>query len=233
MTRPRVSNCLLLVAVAGILFASSPLFAQFRSSVEGTVSDSSGAVVAAAQVVLTNQDTAVSQTSVSNDAGVYRFPSLGPGSYTLTVTKPGFQTFKQENITLAAEETRTVPLVLKVGQTQETVTVTTEAAAIQLAESKIASDITAKEINEIPLSGRNVFNLVSQTPGVTGIGQASGGAFDNNVFSLVNGGQTNANGQRGDANAFYLDNTYATSNPDPGVYNLTPNPIPSRNFTSP
>ena len=102
---------------------------------------------------------------------MYRFPSLGLGHYTLTATKPGFETYKQENITLAAEETRTVPLVLKVGQTQETVTVTTEAAAVQLSESKIASDITSKEITELPISGRNIFNLVSQTPGVTGIGQ--------------------------------------------------------------
>jgi hypothetical protein len=224
MTQLRLSHGLLVVAMAGFLLASNPLWAQFRSSVEGTVADSSGALVAGAQVIVTNQETGVAQTSVSNEAGVYRFPSLGPGRYTVTATKAGFETFKQENITLAAEETRTVPLVLKVGQTQETVTVTTEAAAVQLSESKIASDITSKEITELPISGRNIFNLVSQTPGVTGIGQASGGAFDNNVFSLVNGGQTNANGQRGDANAFYLDNTYATSNPDPGVYNLTPNP---------
>lgn len=224
MAKCRLSNAFLLLVMVGTVLASSLVFAQFRSSIEGTVADSSGAVVVGAQIVLMNQDTGVSQTTASNDAGVYHFPSLGPGHYTLTTTKAGFQTFRQENITLAAEETRTVPLVLKVGQTQETVTVTTEAAAVQLAESKIASDIGTREINQLPIAGRNVFNLVSMTPGVTGTGQASGGAFDNSVFSLVNGGQTNANGQRGDANAFYLDNTYATSNPDPGVYNLTPNP---------
>ena len=224
MTKLRVSTGLLLVALAGILLASSPLFAQFHSAIEGTVTDSSGAAVAGAQVVLTNQDTGVSVTSVSNDTGAFRFPSLGLGKYTLTASKSGFQTVKQENVALAAEETRTIPLVLKVGGVAETITITEDAAAVQLAESKIASGIGSQEITELPLTGRNIFNLVSLTPGVTGIGQASGGAFDNNVFSLVNGGQTNANGQRGDANAFYLDNTYATSNPDPGVYNLTPNP---------
>src|SRR5450755_4231131 len=166
MIKLRLTNCLLLIAVAGTLLTASPLFAQFRSSIEGTVTDTSGAVVAGAQVVLSNQDTAISQTSTSNDTGVYRFPGLGPGNYTLTTTKAGFETFKQQNITLAAEETRTVRLTLKIGQTQEVVTVTTEAAAVQLVESKISSDITSKEISQLPLSGRNVFNLVSQTPGV-------------------------------------------------------------------
>ncbi|HKI24920.1 MAG TPA: carboxypeptidase-like regulatory domain-containing protein, partial [Candidatus Sulfotelmatobacter sp.] len=92
MTRLRVSNGLVLAALAGVLLASSPLFAQFHSAIEGTVTDSSGAAVPAAQVVLTNQDTGVSQTTVSNDTGAYHFPSLGLGKYTLTATKQGFQT---------------------------------------------------------------------------------------------------------------------------------------------
>ena len=198
--------------------------AQFRSSIEGTVSDASGAVLADVSVELTNTATGISQTVQTSSSGVFRFPTLPPGTYTIKAAKPGFQTLTQENVSLLAQETRTVPMVMKVGQVQETVTVTSEAAAIQLAESKIGADISAKEITALPLSGRNVFNMVSLTPGVTGVGQASGGAFDNSVFSLVNGGNTNANGQRGDANAFYLDNTFATSNPDPGVYNLSPNP---------
>jgi hypothetical protein len=167
MTKRHVSSCLVFVAVAGILFASTPSFAQFRSAIEGNVVDSSGAAVAGAQVVLTNQDNGVSVTATSNETGLFRFPSLGLGKYTLTATKAGFQTVKQENIALAAEETRTVPLVLKVGAIQETVTITEDAAAIQLAESKIASGISSQEITELPLTGRNIFNLVSMTPGVT------------------------------------------------------------------
>ena len=199
MSKFRVANGLLFVALSGILLASSPLLAQFHSAIEGTVTDSTGAAVPGAQVILTNQDTGVSQTSVTNDTRAYHFPSIGLGKYSLTATKSGFQTVKQENIALAAEETRTIPLTLKVGTVAETITITEDAAAVQLAESKIASGIGSQEITELPLTGRNIFNLVSMTPGVTGIGQASGGAFDNNVFSLVNGGQTNANGQRGDA----------------------------------
>src|SRR5208283_4049162 len=126
----RFSSCWVFVALVGILFSSRPLFAQFHSSIEGTVTDSSGAVVAGAQIVLTDQNTAVSLTSISNGGGLFRFPSLGLGTYTLTVTKQGFEAFKQENISLAAEETRTIPLILKVGQARETVTITADAAAI-------------------------------------------------------------------------------------------------------
>ena len=229
MTKLRFLNRLWVVAVL-ISVSTTPLLAQFRSSIEGTVTDASGAVLSDVNLMLINTATGVSQIAQSNAEGYFRFPTLPPGSYKLTATKPGFQTLNQENVSLLAQETRTVPMVMKVGQVQETVTVTSEAAAIQLAESKIGADISAKEISELPLTGRNVFNVVSLTPGVTGVGQASGGAFDNSVFSLVNGGNTNANGQRGDANSFYLDNTYATSNPDPGVYNLTPNPESIQEF---
>jgi hypothetical protein len=198
--------------------------AQFRSSIEGTVTDSTGAVVPDAQVTLTNVNTGISSTAPSNGEGLFRFPSLAPGRYKLTVTKKGFATTSQENIELLAEEIRTVPLTLKAGEITETVTVTAESAPIQLSEAKIESDISAREISQLPLPGRNFGNLILQTPGVTGTGNASGNASDTDIFSLVNNPQVNGGGQRGDGNAFYIDNTLATSNPDPGVFNLTPNP---------
>jgi hypothetical protein len=212
------------IVAAAVVFLSAPLLAQFRSSIEGTVSDPSGAVVAGVQIVLTNTETGVSQTTQSSAEGSYHFPSLPPGSYKLTATKPGFQTLIQENVSLLAQETRTVPLVMKVGQIQETVTVTAENAPIQFSEAKVASDISARELHELPLAGRNILNLLTVTPGVTGVGTAGANAGGTDVFSLVNNPFANANGQRGDGNAFYVDNSLATSNPDPGAFNLTPNP---------
>jgi len=206
------------------LLLSSPAFAQFRSAIEGTVTDPSGAVVPDAQVTLTNVDTGISKSVQSNGEGLFRFPSLPPGRYKLTATKQGFATTAQENVELLAEEIRTVPLALKAGAVTETVTITAQVNPVQLAEAKIASDISAREISQLPLAGRNIGNLILQTPGVTGTGNASGNANDTDIFSLVNNPQANGGGQRGEANAFYLDNTLATSNPDPGVFNLTPNP---------
>src|SRR5712692_8102015 len=112
--------------VLGLLL-SSPVFAQFRSSIEGTVTDPSGAVVPDAKVTLTNVDTGVSTTVPSNGDGLFRFPSLPPGRYKVTATKQGFATTTQINITLAAEEIRTVPLALKTGAVTEIVTIAAEA----------------------------------------------------------------------------------------------------------
>ncbi len=223
MVRLRVSSRLW-VLVSAVLLLSTPMFAQFRSSIEGTVTDNSGAVIPAVQVTLMNTETGVSQSSQSNSEGLFRFSSLPPGSYKLTAAKQGFQTLIQENVSLSAQETRTVPLALRVGQTQESVTVTAENAPIQLSEAKVASDISARELRELPLPGRNPLDLLVQTPGVTGVGLAQQTAGGTDVFSLVNNPFNQANGQRGDGNSFYVDNTLANSNPDPGAYNLTPNP---------
>src|SRR5207249_5924329 len=120
-------------------------------------------------------------------------PSLPPGSYKLNANKQGFQTLVQENVSLLAQETRTVPMVLKLGQISETVTVTGENAPIQLSEAKVASDISARELKELPLPGRNILSILSQTPGVTGVGNAQQTAGGTDIFSLVNNPFNNAN----------------------------------------
>jgi hypothetical protein len=214
---------LAVVFILGI-YIVSPALAQFRSGIEGTVTDSSGAVVVDAQVTLANVDTGVTRTVPSNAEGIFRFSSLGPGRYKVTATKQGFATVQQENITLAAEEIRTVPLTLKPGAATETVTITAEANPIQLSEAKISGDISTQELSQLPLPGRNVGSILSQIPGVTGTALASGNNTDNDIFGLVNAPQVNGAGQRGEGNAFYVDNTLANSNPDPGVFNLSPNP---------
>jgi hypothetical protein len=205
------------------MLLSMPAKAQFKSSIEGSVTDASGAVVPEAQVTLTNVDTGVTRTVPTNEEGLYRFPALAPGHYRLTATKKGFAKTSAENIVLLAEEIRTVPLALKAGEVTETVTVTAETTPIQLSESKVGSDISAHELSQLPLAGGNLANLIQQTPGVTGVGTAGGNNTDNDIFGLVNSPYANGGGQRGDGNAFYVDNTLATSNPDPGVFNLTPN----------
>lgn len=206
------------------MLLSAPALAQFQSAIEGTITDPAGAAVPDAQITLTNVDTGISQTAPTNAEGLFRFAALPPGNFKITATKQGFTTALQNNIALLGAEVRTVNLALRAGEVRETVTVMADYTPIQLSESKIASDISAQELTQLPLAGRNIGNMISYTPGVTGTGNASQNANDTDVFSLVNNPTNTANGQRGEGNAFYVDNTLATSNPDPGVYNLTPNP---------
>src|SRR5260221_3434191 len=125
--------------IAGItaLALCTPLWAQFRSSIEGTVTDSSGAVVSGTELTLTNTETGVSQTAQSNDSGYFRYPALPPGTYKIAATKSGFKSVTQTNVVVLAQEIRTIPIVLQPGQVQETVTVSAEPPAIQLSEVKI------------------------------------------------------------------------------------------------
>ena len=108
MTKFRFINRLWVIAVLLSVF-TTPLLAQFRSSIEGTVTDASGALLGEVTVVLINPATGVSQTAQSNAEGYFRFPTLPPGSYKLTATKPGFQTLNQENVSLLAQEPALCP----------------------------------------------------------------------------------------------------------------------------
>jgi Carboxypeptidase regulatory-like domain/TonB-dependent Receptor Plug Domain len=212
--------CLFLILASTSLCAR----AQFRSALEGTVTDPSGLIVPEAQIVLVNLDNGVSLTAQTNTSGYYSFPTLPPGRYKITASVKGFASVTQENITLIGTEVRTIPLVLKVGAVTETVTVTAEPPALQRSEAKVTSSISATEIRNLPLAGRNVLDVVSLTPGVTGVGNMSSQAGSFDIFSLVGEPKVNANGQRGDGNGYYVDGISANSNPDPGTVYVTLNP---------
>ncbi|HEU4389103.1 MAG TPA: TonB-dependent receptor [Blastocatellia bacterium] len=206
------------------LLGSINVFAQYQSAIEGTITDASGAVIPEAQVTLINVDTNVSQTTRSNSVGFYSFPTLAPGKYKITAAAKGFVSVTQENITVAGNEVKTVAVSLKVGDVAEQVTVTAEPPPVQLAEGKVGSSISTAEIRNLPMAGRNILDLVSVTPGVTGVGNASGNAGSFDIFSLVGEPKVNANGQRGDGNGYYVDGVSANSNPDPGTVYVTLNP---------
>src|SRR5215475_9572661 len=199
------------------IFTALTAHAQFRSAIEGNVTDPSGGVVADAQVVLTNVDTGVNLTSKTNSAGYYSFPTLPPGKYRITVSATGFSSVKQENITLGGSEIRTISLALKVGDVSDTVTITSDPLPIQSSEAKVTSNISAAQIRNLPMAGRNILDLVSLAPGVTGIGNMSSQAGSFGIGRLVGEPKVNANGQRGDGNGYYVDGISANSNPDPGT----------------
>ena len=201
-----------------LLLVTSPrAFAQFSSSLQGTVQDGTGATIPSATVTLTNTETAVSQKTVADSSGVYRFSSLAPGKYRIESTATGFNAAKTE-FTLSTGETRNVPIVLSVGQVSATVDVTSQQPILDSSDSRNQLTIDTAALNTLPLAARNPLALITLAPGVTGIGA---GTATN--FNPENSVDASANGRGANGNLYVVDGLDVTSSIRPGVVNLTPN----------
>ena len=147
---------------------STSIFGQATASatIQGTITDKSGAVVAGAQVVAKNKATDITRTASSSDVGDYRFELLPAGTYTVAVTKTGFATFSQ-TIEVLVGQTATVNAELKPGSESELIEVSGEAMPlIDQEKTDVSQNITPKEVEELPMVGRDVANLAYLAPGV-------------------------------------------------------------------
>lgn len=211
-----------------VLFAlaASPLCrAQFSGGVQGVVQDPSGAVIPKATLTLLNAATNVSHTTASDQAGDYRFVSLPPGSYSISAKAAGFATRKVD-FQLQTNETINIPISLNVSTQSENVEVTTQAPVMNTAETRTELTLTNQAVDSLPLSGRNLINLVTMAPGVTGTGTAAGGSPGSSVdnFSTELQVDASANGRGSVGNMYIVDGLDVTSFIRPGVLNLVPNP---------
>src|SRR5436853_825651 len=142
-------------------------FAQATASatIQGTITDKSGAVVAGAEVVVKNKATDITRTTSSDETGSYRFELLPVGTYTVTVTKGGFGAFTQ-TIEILVGQTATANAELKPGAESEVIEVTSEAPLLDQAKTDVSQNITPTEVQELPMIGRDVANLAYLAPGV-------------------------------------------------------------------
>src|ERR1035438_3185473 len=124
-TRSVLTTLFLLTFVAGILTAQ-----EYRGRVQGTVRDTSDAVIPGASVTLHNINTGISTVRATNDAGRYIFDLVEPGSYSISIENRGFSKFLQQNVPVAAGGDVTVDAILKAGDVQDTVTVSAEASQV-------------------------------------------------------------------------------------------------------
>jgi hypothetical protein len=220
------------LAVAGALLLvlagdCRPSWAQFASAIEGTVMDPSEAVVPGAAVTITNEATGVTQTGQTTSAGYYRFPALPGGVYTIKVSLQGFKSWVGEHIRLESTQTRAVNVTLEVGTANsEEVTVTADAPLVETSQARVSALIEENQIKDLPLVGRNFFNLVVLTPGVTG--RVTGGtqSYAQSNADLYNnefGVGMNANGARTESNNFMVDSGTVSSSQRNGVANINPN----------
>ena len=140
---------------------------QFTGTLQGTVQDSTGAVVVGAEIAVTNQNTNVTINTVTGSSGHYTVPQLPPGTYRVTVKKSGFKTASVADIKLDVQQIRSADVSLDVGQATETVTVSVSgAAALETTSTTLAQTIENKRIVDLPLNGRNPFALAVLSPGV-------------------------------------------------------------------
>lgn len=145
-----------------VLGVGSPLFAQaLRSSVEGRVTDQSGAVISGADVTLTNLRTGETSVTVTNEAGRYIFPSVPVARYSLQVTLPGFATFEESNFVVSVSQRVTIDATLAPGDVTETVTVEAGGLtqALETRSNELGTLIDSRRVQELPLNGRNVLQL--------------------------------------------------------------------------
>jgi hypothetical protein len=209
--------CLILLATSGSAFA------QFNSSIEGTVTDASGALIADVTVRVTNEATGLDIVTKTSSTGYYRVPTLPAGQYRVEASKEGFDTAVQSGVVLDIAKVQAVPLQLQVGQVTTKVSVSGAPPVVETSEAHISELTTAPEVIALPLAGRNALNVIAQTPGVTGSGLVSDRAGANDIFNAANAPSVTANGQRGSSNGFYLDDTSVNDNPDGGSAKLSPN----------
>jgi Carboxypeptidase regulatory-like domain len=174
-------TCLLL-----LLVQAQTVFGQVdQGSVEGTVTDASGAVIPNAKVTLLNKDQGLSLETTTKANGDYIFTPVRIGNYSLSVTAPGFSTTTQENLKVDLAQHLQVNMQLKTGSTTETVEVTTAPPLLQTEEGSVGQVVNERSINSLPLNGRN-FTFLAQlgagvnTPQADTRGNAASGAFTAN-----------------------------------------------------
>jgi len=157
----------LLLGVLLLTLGSGNAFGQATASatIQGTITDKSGAVVSGAEIVGKNKATDASRTTSSDDTGSYRFELLAAGTYTVTVNKTGFAPVAQ-TIEILVGQTATVNAELKPGAASELIEVTSEAPVLDLQKTDVSQNITPKEVEDLPMVGRDVANLAYLAPGV-------------------------------------------------------------------
>ena len=191
MSLPRCTR--LLLSAFALAFLAPSLQAQSRvtaADVTGTVVDASGAPLPGVTVTITNIDTNVARTAITDARGHYRAPALPPGTYRVAAAMSGFGDQKREPVTLTLGQEANIDFSLGVGGRQESVTVMVEAPVVETTRTVVSSTVTRAQIENLPSNGRNYVDFALITPGVTASATGSNLSFA---------------GQRGTSNNVMID----------------------------
>ncbi|WP_263382402.1 TonB-dependent receptor [Granulicella arctica] len=169
---------LFLASIFAFVFGSAvtlPAFSQtFRGGINGTVNDRTGAAIANASVTATQTETGVAHSSTSSSGGEFLFQDLPLGSYSVTVSFPGFSTVKTDKIAVSAGVIYTLPVKLEISTSSTTIEVDAAAIALDTTSTVQNTVLDAKTVEDIPLNGRDFTQMIALSPGYGGY---SGGGF--------------------------------------------------------
>jgi hypothetical protein len=192
---------LMFLAISGWV-SRAALAQQASASVNGVVTDPSGAAIPNAQVELTNVNKAVTKTTTTNAEGAYVFLNVVPGAYTMRASAPGFASVTQPPITLEVNQTATFDFHMKVGATEQSISVEAAAAGVESSTAELGTVVNNQEVRDLPLNGRNFTQLLTITAGVANVNrdqsQFGGGGWAGNsigsfAFPAVNGARNRSN----------------------------------------
>ena len=193
----RPYRILIFAVLAFVSFRGSALFAQAGGgSVVGTIHDPSGAAVPKADLALTSKDTGAALGTKSSSAGEYVFPLVPVGTYTLTISAPGFQQVQQQNVTVGLNKTVNVDETLQVGSASSTVQVEALTSQLETTTSQAATTIDQQTFDDLPIAmtgaARSVTSIADLMPGVAdtaAIGYGTTGAQGQEFSTTISGGQ--------------------------------------------
>jgi hypothetical protein len=158
----------------------------FYGSIVGAVTDPAQAAIPVAKVTLTNTGTGERRSTLSGSDGGYRFVDLVPGTYKLEIEQTGFKRYTRDQIQVNVETAVRQDVSLEIGQVSQTLEVTAEVALLQTENAALGQTVAPRTVQELPLNGRNVLNLVTMVAGVVPQGSSDGSLTGKNVFAAGN-----------------------------------------------
>jgi hypothetical protein len=184
----------LIAALAALLgLCISPAWGQATTSLRGTVTDPSNAAIPNAAVHLVNTGTGFARTATTDAQGDYVFNAVLPGEYTVTVEASGFAKFQQTNVQLLVNLPATLNVKMKIGATTQTVTVTEQAPLLNTTDASQGNTMSGNQIEDMPLEGRNVAQLLTLQPGVVFTSNRNDLAGNDTRSGSVNGARSDQN----------------------------------------
>jgi 3D (Asp-Asp-Asp) domain-containing protein len=187
------------------------------TSIVGTVSDPTGAVVPSAKITITNMDNGFVRSTTSNSAGSYKAPELPAGRYRVRTEAPGFKAYERTGITLNLNDTVRVDADLQVGEVGQSVTVEANALTVQADTNEISQTITPTQISELATNGRNILQLTALLPGAA----SQMPDFDSPMAQFQNR-SVSFNGQRSEHNSWLIDGGEAYDRGGGGILIVAP-----------